>query len=151
MTVEKLLSSYIMSKCFFVNYFITCILLIIVSDVKQYGTDGHIINNNDEIENYKILNNKNNNFNQIQHHQDSNYSITATFSNNSSSGSSIRGSRSSNNNNNNNNFNYDNNYYNGNTNNNIRRRLMDINGSDFNWIDYLDYNSGNDVGAAERR
>jgi hypothetical protein len=28
---------------------------------------------------------------------------------------------------------------------------MDINGSDFNWIDYLDYNSGNDVGAAERR
>jgi len=141
MTVEKLLSSYIISKCFFINYFITCILLIIVSDVKQYGTDGHIINNNDEIENYKILNNKNNNFNQIQHHQDSNYSITATFSNNSSSGSSIRGSRSSSNNNNNNNFNYDNNYYNGNTNNNIRRRLMDINGSDFNWIDYLDYNS----------
>ena len=149
MTVEKLVSSYI--KCFFINYFITCILLIIVSDVKQYGTDGHFINNNDEIENYKILNNKNNNFNQIQHHQDSNYSITATFSNNSSSGSSIRGSRSSSNNNNNNNFNYDNNYYNGNTNNNIRRRLMDINGSDFNWIDYLDYNSGNDVGAAERR
>ena len=35
--------------------------------------------------------------------------------------------------------------------NNIRRRLMDINGSDFNWIDYLDYNSGDDVGASERR
>ena len=146
-------SSYIISKCYFINYFIICILLIIVSDMKQYGIDGHIINNKDEIENYKILNNKNNgnnyNFNQIQHHEDSNYSITTTFSNNSRSGSSIRGSSSSSNNNNNNNLNYDNNYYNDNANNNIRRRLMDINGSDFNWIDYLDYNSGDDVGEDE--
>lgn len=154
MTVDKLLSSCIISKCYFINYFIICILLIIVSDVKQYGTDGHIINNNDENENIKILNDKNNgnnyNFNQIQQqHQDRNYSITTTF--NKNSGSSIRGSISSNNINNN--FNYDNNYDNGNTNNNIntRRRLMDINGSDFNWIDYLDYNSGDDVGASERR